>query len=436
MGELNAETAQLRSRLVTVAQADEFRNGIIGLIRENGCRLRSVTPGDHEVRRWMEGDDLESDGFVLGDFEEEPLPTPYSLVSQSLNVQVSGSFENIRSLVDAVQGLHRAAQTRTLVVQADSELGLLLDWDLPFYDLEPVGTIHDWQADRGHRSELQIRAAGLGFCGGPHFLQPFHGHCQGILFPQCRAEQFQRHKAAVFDLPQQVTVTFQVDHTVARHDTIRVALCGRRWFGRGIVEVGHSHLLRPQSTDGFHAAFPHVAVERIEHHAGLGVSAAVDDLNGVIDGFEVRDEAQVFESRPYAEFGTQLQQLVIVPHSQWPIGRSVGRARHRMRSPHRLRLFEFASGNVHGGDVFIAGRLKPVMDVDGGGHLQAVILHAFADIANLTAAGHVSVHIVVPQLNSGVARFGGDGDLVENRRGFDGAGVQAVGKAHESGGPL
>ena len=144
MGELNAETAQLRSRLVTVAQADEFRNGIIGLIRENGCRLRSVTPGDHEVRRWMEGDDLESDGFVLGDFEEEPLPTPYSLVSQSLNVQVSGSFENIRSLVDAVQGLHRAAQTRTLVVQADSELGLLLDWDLPFYDLEPVGTIHDW----------------------------------------------------------------------------------------------------------------------------------------------------------------------------------------------------------------------------------------------------------------------------------------------------
>lgn len=144
MGELNAETAQLRSRLVTVAQADEFRNGIIGLIRENGCRLRSVTPGDHEVRRWMEGDDLESDGFVLGDFEEEPLPTPYSLVSQSLNVQVSGSFENIRSLVDAVQGLHRAAQTRTLVVQADSELGLLLDWDLLFYDLEPVGTIHDW----------------------------------------------------------------------------------------------------------------------------------------------------------------------------------------------------------------------------------------------------------------------------------------------------
>jgi len=144
VADLSGQAAGLRSRLVTVAQADEFRNEVIGLIRDNGCRLRSVTPGDHEVRRWMEDDELESDGFVLDDFEEEPLPTPFSLVSQSLNVQVSGSFENIRRLIDAVQALNRAAQTRTLVVQADSELGLLLDWDLLFYDLEPVGTLHNW----------------------------------------------------------------------------------------------------------------------------------------------------------------------------------------------------------------------------------------------------------------------------------------------------
>ena len=138
------ETAALRTRLVTQESADEFRNQVIGLIRETGCRLRNVTPGDHEVRRWMEDDDLTTDGYLVGDFEDEPVPTPYSLVTQSLNVQVSGDFEHIRRLVDAVQQLHRAAHTRSLVVQTDSDSGLTLDWDLLFYDLESASVAYDW----------------------------------------------------------------------------------------------------------------------------------------------------------------------------------------------------------------------------------------------------------------------------------------------------
>ncbi|MCR9202277.1 MAG: hypothetical protein NXI04_26845 [Planctomycetaceae bacterium] len=138
------ETAALRTRLVTQESADEFRNQVIGLIRETGCRLRNVTPGDHEVRRWMEDDDLATDGILVDDFEDEPVPTPYSLVTQSLNVQVSGDFEHIRRLVDAVQQLQRAAHTRSLVVQTDGESGLTLDWDLLFYDLETTTVAYDW----------------------------------------------------------------------------------------------------------------------------------------------------------------------------------------------------------------------------------------------------------------------------------------------------
>lgn len=139
-----SEVAALRTRLVSQAAADAFRNQITGLIRDTGCRLRNVTPGDHEVRRWMEEDDLNSDDYQVADFDEEPIPTPYSLVTQSLSLQVSGDFEHIRQLVDAVQRLSRAAHTRSLIVQTDSDNGLTLDWDLLFYDLESASAEFDW----------------------------------------------------------------------------------------------------------------------------------------------------------------------------------------------------------------------------------------------------------------------------------------------------
>lgn len=139
--QLRTQVDSRRSRLVSVDDADAYRNQVVGLIRTCGCRLRNVTPSDGESRQWMVGDDVRNDGLVLDDtLDEEPEATAFLLVTQSLNVQVAGSFEHIHQLVDAVQSLNRSATTRSMVVQADAEDGLLLDWDLLFYDLRPVAT--------------------------------------------------------------------------------------------------------------------------------------------------------------------------------------------------------------------------------------------------------------------------------------------------------
>ena len=149
--ELCAEDAELqevvtdqRSALVSVEDADVFRDDIIRIIRDSKCHLRSVLPDDHDTRRWMEGDSVDSDGSVFDNVGHEPIPSPFELGSQTLSLQVSGSFEEIQRLIGRIQGLHRDFKTGSLVMQVDAEFGIQLDWELQFFDLHHVEDPDEW----------------------------------------------------------------------------------------------------------------------------------------------------------------------------------------------------------------------------------------------------------------------------------------------------
>lgn len=130
--------AEQRRHFVTVEAADEFRDQIIALVRESKCRLRSIHPGDQDIRRWMEGDSVLSLSDMFNAQGEEIARTPYELVSQSLNLQVFGTFEDTQLLLQKVQQLNKAFVTRALSMQVVPEEGIQLDWDLQYFDLHPV----------------------------------------------------------------------------------------------------------------------------------------------------------------------------------------------------------------------------------------------------------------------------------------------------------
>lgn len=142
--ELQDMVSEQRSALVSVEHADEFRDDIIRIIRDSKCHLRTVLLGDHDTRRWMEGDSVDSDGSLFDNLDHEPIPSAYELSSQTLSLQVSGSFEEIQRLTSRIQELHRDFKTGALVMQVDAEFGMRLDWELLFFDLHRVEDPEEW----------------------------------------------------------------------------------------------------------------------------------------------------------------------------------------------------------------------------------------------------------------------------------------------------
>ena len=91
----------------------------------------------------MEDDQLLAGTELFDRRVEEPVRTPFELVSQSLNLQVSGTFEDTQALLRKVQTLNKTFVTRTLSMQVVPEFGIQLDWDLLLFDLQPVAVSPD-----------------------------------------------------------------------------------------------------------------------------------------------------------------------------------------------------------------------------------------------------------------------------------------------------
>jgi hypothetical protein len=105
------------------------------LVRASDCRLRNLALGDRTTRRWTEDDSPLSNGDRYDVFGVEPESTPYVLETQNLDLVVTGSFDNIRQLLETVQSQNRFLHTVALDIQTDAVSEIQLHWELSVFCL-------------------------------------------------------------------------------------------------------------------------------------------------------------------------------------------------------------------------------------------------------------------------------------------------------------
>jgi len=81
------------------------------------------------------------------------------------------------------------------------------------------------------------------------------------------------------------------------------------------------------------------------------------------------------------------------------------------------------------GGVSLGRSIEPASHVDGRWYRQALVGQSAFHIRQRAAIGNMRIKVIVPELNGAVAHLTGNADLVEERRGPDGAGVEAVAHA-------
>ena len=278
---------------------------------------------------------------------------------------------------------------------------------------------------KGKGKKPNANAAAL-FRSGSHLLQSEFGNVTGIARPEVFAEEFEREPAVVADLSQEIEIASEIEMPLARHDAAMVVLFDASGSGRRVVEVGDGDGRGAEFGYGLKACAAAEAMEGIKHNAGLWMLRGGDHVDSGVDGIEVFDEAQVFEGGLHAEGQTHVEQLgmaladeAVVNHSGRRTGDDVDGAQRSGLIEATFAGFEFGgSDGVHS--------FSPAFEIDGGGHGQPVVIQRFADVRDLAALAEMKINVVMPQFDSSIADIASDADLVDDRRGANGARVQAV----------
>lgn len=106
--------ASLEAKAVNTDDTYEFREQLVELAREAGCRLRRLDLGHVERRPWEKGDDpLEP---VTG--EKQDLITQFELTTQPVRLAVAGPMESVADFLNRIQESDKMIHTTTVTMRA------------------------------------------------------------------------------------------------------------------------------------------------------------------------------------------------------------------------------------------------------------------------------------------------------------------------------
>ena len=144
---LESTVKKMRGKLVAENEVETFRNRIVEIVRHSNCHLRNITLGERTQRPWMEQDDVLSDGNDDQDFEEDP--TEYSVQTQKLGLSVTGPFDDIRTLMQAVQEIEKFLHTTELDIHSGNDSEISIQWELALigFVYTPQEDDYDWEEE-------------------------------------------------------------------------------------------------------------------------------------------------------------------------------------------------------------------------------------------------------------------------------------------------
>ena len=133
-GERLERLKTLESTTTGEAELQNFREQLIELARESGCRVRTIRVGTSAERVWKPGDSI-----VTSSTTAATAKGPYTLATQTIDLSVTGSMESLKLLLEQLHRGGKLMHTKTFQLKpaGQTEPGqLILDMDVLLFDLK------------------------------------------------------------------------------------------------------------------------------------------------------------------------------------------------------------------------------------------------------------------------------------------------------------
>jgi len=132
VAEKTAELAKFDARTVSAESLPELRSQLMDMAHETGCSLRRLNVGSPTLRPWHQGDDpLEPPGSTNATSADET--SGFTLESWPVNVSLSGSDANIRSMLNRMEADGMLMHTKDFEMHAANADGKMLDVDMELW---------------------------------------------------------------------------------------------------------------------------------------------------------------------------------------------------------------------------------------------------------------------------------------------------------------
>ena len=94
------EVSKLEARTVSGSSLSQYRTRLLKVVRESGCQLRSLEPGEPTYRPWLSEDQPLVTPAVGG---KSMNTTPFRLERRSIDLLVDGEITNIHRLLEELE---------------------------------------------------------------------------------------------------------------------------------------------------------------------------------------------------------------------------------------------------------------------------------------------------------------------------------------------
>ena len=125
--------SMLQATTTSDAELQAFREEIIELAREAGCRVRTIRLGASSERVWKSGDPV-----LTAPANAATAKGPFKLATQTIDLSVTGSMESLKRLLEQLHESRKLMHTKTFQLKpvGQTEPGqLILDMDVLLFDL-------------------------------------------------------------------------------------------------------------------------------------------------------------------------------------------------------------------------------------------------------------------------------------------------------------
>jgi hypothetical protein len=132
VAEKTTQLAKFEARTVSAESLPELRTKLMDMARETGCSLRRLSVESPTSRPWRRGDDpIETPGPEVA--KPGDATSAFTLESWPVNISLSGSDANLRSMLDRMDADGMLMHTREFEMHPASAGGKTLDVDMELW---------------------------------------------------------------------------------------------------------------------------------------------------------------------------------------------------------------------------------------------------------------------------------------------------------------
>ena len=129
--EVRIELSTLRGLMVDETSVNQFRAGLVSLVRDSGCQLSNIVVEEAYERPWKVGTSLDRSDETFADNELGELP--YVLQTRPVKIEVTGAFEGLKKFIASVNQMQQFKLTTSFRLRREDTLSIRLSWSMELF---------------------------------------------------------------------------------------------------------------------------------------------------------------------------------------------------------------------------------------------------------------------------------------------------------------